>query len=159
MFIAVLTVSDRCSQGQATDTAGPAVVALLREQWPTASIHTVLVPDEEAQIATYLEQQSERSAALILTVGGTGLSPRDRTPEATLRVLDRQAPGLAEAMRSKGSESNPNAWLSRGVAGLRGSTLIVNLPGSLRGAQESLSAILPLLRHALEVASGSQRHP
>jgi molybdenum cofactor synthesis domain-containing protein len=159
MLIAVLTVSDRCSQGQVPDTAGPAVVALLREQWPTATIHTALVPDEEARIAAYLEQQSEGSVSLILTVGGTGLSPRDRTPEATLRVLDRQAPGFSEAMRSKGSESNPNAWLSRGVAGLRGSTLIVNLHGSLRAAQESLSAILPLLRHALEVASGSQRHP
>ena len=158
MLVAVLTVSDRCSQGQATDTAGPAVVALLQEQWPAATIHSGLVPDEEAQIATYLEQQSEGGASLILTVGGTGLGPRDRTPEATLRVLDRQAPGLSEAMRSKGSESNPYAWLSRGVAGLRGSTLIVNLPGSLPGAMESLASILSLLRHALEVASGSQRH-
>jgi len=159
MLIAVLTVSDRCSQGQATDTAGPALVALLREQWPAATTHSGLVPDEEAQIASYLEQQSEKGASLVLTVGGTGLSPRDRTPEATLRVLDRLVPGLPEAMRSIGSQSNQFAWLSRGVAGLRGSTLIVNLPGSLRGAKESLASILPLLRHALEVASGSQLHP
>jgi len=158
MLIAVLTVSDRCSAGHATDTAGPAVAALLREQWPTAIIETALVPDEEPQIAEYLETQCSGGASVILTVGGTGLSPRDRTPEATLRVLDRLVPGLPEAMRLKGSESNRYAWLSRGVAGLRGGSLIVNLPGSERGALESLDAILPLLRHALEVASGSQSH-
>ncbi len=87
----------------------------------------------------------------MLTVGGTGLGPRDRTPEATRRVIDREAPGLAEAMRARGAERNSYAWLSRGVAGLRGKTLIVNLPGSQRGAEESLEAILPLLRHGLEV--------
>ena len=102
---------------------------------------------------------ARRDAALILTVGGTGFSPRDRTPEATRRVIEREAPGLAEAMRVRGAESNPFAWLSRGVAGLRGSTLIVNLPGSQRGAEESLRCILPLLKHALEVAAGGQRHP
>jgi molybdenum cofactor synthesis domain-containing protein len=159
MQIAVLTVSDRCSQGQAVDTAGPAVVTLVKEKWPIATIDTALMPDEEAEIAKYLEQQSDSGASLVLTVGGTGLSPRDRTPEATRRVLDREVPGLSEAMRFKGSESNPYAWLGRGVAGLRGRTLIVNLPGSLRGAQESLASILPLLHHALEVASGSQNHP
>jgi molybdenum cofactor synthesis domain-containing protein len=158
MLIAVLTVSDRCSKGEATDTAGPAVVALLRDHWPAANIETALLPDEELEIAEYLEQRSRGGASLILTVGGTGLSPRDRTPEATLRVLDRQAPGLAEAMRSKGAESSAYAWLSRGVAGLKGNTLIVNLPGSLRGAKESLASILPLLRHAIDVVSGSRLH-
>jgi molybdopterin biosynthesis enzyme MoaB len=87
------------------------------------------------------------------------MSQRDRTPEATLQVLDRNAPGLAEAMRSRGAESNPFSWLSRGVAGMRGSTLIVNLPGSQRGAEESLVSIQVLLRHAIEVAGGSQSHP
>jgi molybdopterin adenylyltransferase len=158
MLIAVLTVSDRCSQGEANDTAGPAVVARLREQWPAAVIDTSLVPDDEDRIAKYLEEKCVGNASLILTVGGTGLSPRDRTPEATLRILDRLVPGLPEAMRSKGSESNRYAWLSRGVAGLRGGSLIVNLPGSQRGALESLESILPLLCHALEVASGSQNH-
>jgi molybdopterin adenylyltransferase len=98
-------------------------------------------------------------ASLILTVGGTGLSPRDRTPEATVRVLERLVPGIAEAMRSLGSEKNQLAWLSRGIAGLRGTTLIVNLPGSKRGAEESLSSILPLLNHAIDVADGGQSHP
>jgi molybdenum cofactor synthesis domain-containing protein len=96
---------------------------------------------------------------LVLTVGGTGLGPRDRTPEATRRVIHREAPGLAEAMRSHGSERNPFAWLSRGVAGLRGSTLIVNLPGSKRGAEESLASIAALLRHGIEIAGGGQVHP
>ncbi len=87
------------------------------------------------------------------------MGPRDRTPEATRHVIDREAPGLAEAMRHKGAERNAYAWLSRGVAGLRSTTLIVNLPGSQRGAEESLEAILPLLRHGIEIAAGGQNHP
>ena len=159
MLLVVLTVSDRCSQGLAVDTAGPAVIDLLRKEWPSAQIESSLVPDDEDKIAAHLEQCSRSGAALVLTAGGTGLSPRDRTPEATLRVLDRQAPGLSEAMRAKGAQSNPFAWLSRGVAGLKGTTLILNLPGSKRGAEESLASILPLLRHALEIAAGGQTHP
>ncbi len=159
MLLAVLTVSDRCTQGLLTDTAGPAVVALLKGQWPDAEIHAGLLPDDEDAIAAWLEDASGRGASLVLTVGGTGMGPRDRTPEATRRIIDRQAPGLAEAMRTNGAKSNQYAWLSRGVAGLKGKTLIVNLPGSKRGAYESLESILPLLRHAVEVASGGQTHP
>jgi molybdopterin adenylyltransferase len=159
MLLGVLTVSDRCSQGLMTDTAGPVLVALLGQQWPQAEIWTGLVPDDEDRIAATLEELSLQGAALILTVGGTGLGPRDRTPEATRRMIDREAPGLAEAMRSLGAVNHPFAWLSRAVAGLRGSTLIVNLPGSKRGAEESLAAILALLQHAIEVAAGGQSHP
>ncbi|MGH9563903.1 MAG: MogA/MoaB family molybdenum cofactor biosynthesis protein [Terracidiphilus sp.] len=159
MLLAVLTISDRCAAGQMTDTAGPAATEILRREWPKASIEAALLPDDENAIAAQLENFANQGAALILTVGGTGLGPRDRTPEATRRVIDREAPGLAEAMRAKGAERNPYAWLSRGVAGLRGATLIVNLPGSKRGAEESLQAILPLLRHAIEVAAGGQSHP
>lgn len=159
MLLAVITISDRCSAGQMTDTAGPAVVALLRGAWPPAEMETALLPDDEDAIAAALEELGRRGAALVLTVGGTGLGPRDRTPEATRRVMDREAPGLAEAMRAIGAERNVFSWLSRGVAGLRGTTLIVNLPGSKRGAEESLEAILPLLRHALEVVAGGQIHP
>ncbi|HUX46281.1 MAG TPA: MogA/MoaB family molybdenum cofactor biosynthesis protein [Terracidiphilus sp.] len=159
MELAVLTVSDRCSQGVAEDTAGPAVVAILRDNWPGARMHSALVPDEESLIAEQLEQWAGQGIALILTVGGTGLGPRDCTPEATRRLLDREAPGLAEAMRVRGSEQNPYAWLSRGVAGLRGRTLVVNLPGSRRGAEESLMAILALIRHGIEVVGGGQSHP
>jgi len=159
MLLAVLTVSDRCSQGLLTDTAGPAVVALLAQHWPEAEIWTGLVPDDEDAIAATLEKLSREGAALALTVGGTGLGPRDRTPEATRRVIDREAPGLAEAMRMHSAKLNPFAWLSRGVAGLKGSTLIVNLPGSRRGAEESLASILALVKHGLEVAAGGQTHP
>jgi molybdenum cofactor synthesis domain-containing protein len=159
MLLAVLTISDRCSQSLLTDTAGPAVVDLLKQQWPDVEIQASLLPDDEVAIYAWLEEVASRGAALVLTVGGTGLGPRDRTPEATRRVIDREAPGLAEAMRANGATKNQFAWLSRGVAGLRGKTLIVNLPGSKRGAEESLSSILSLLRHAIEVAGGGQNHP
>jgi len=157
MQLAVLTVSDRCSQGLMADTAGPAVVGLLARQWPQAEIRTSLLPDDEDAIAHLLEKLSGDGTALILTVGGTGLGGAE--PPATRRVIDREAPGLAEAMRSLGAQKNPFAWLSRAVAGLRGSTLIVNLPGSRRAAEESLASILALLQHALEVAAGGRSHP
>ena len=117
------------------------------------------MPDEEEQIVAALLEISSRGAALLITVGGTGLGPRDRTPEATRRVIDREAPGLAEAMRAKSAASNSYAWLSRAVVGLRGSTLIVNLPGSERGAVECWAAIALLVRHGLEVIQGGQAHP
>ncbi|HTX77197.1 MAG TPA: MogA/MoaB family molybdenum cofactor biosynthesis protein [Terracidiphilus sp.] len=159
MLLAVVTISDRCSIGQMTDSAGPAVVELLRSQWPDAHIDTALLPDEEDSIAAILEQFGADGASLVLTVGGTGLGPRDRTPEATRRIIDREAPGLAELMRSQGAAQNKFAWLSRAVCGLKGGTLIVNLPGSLRGATESLTTILPLLKHAIDVAAGGHSHP
>ncbi len=159
MLLAVLTISDRCSQGLLEDTAGPAVVALLRQDWSETEIRTGILADEEDAIAATLQELISDGAALVLTVGGTGLGPRDRTPEATRRVIDREAPGLAEAMRFHGATLNPYAWLSRGVAGLKGTTLIVNLPGSRRGAEESLASILGLVRHGLEIAAGGQLHP
>jgi molybdenum cofactor synthesis domain-containing protein len=159
MLLAVLTISDRCSQGLLTDTAGPGVVRLLRREWSEAEIWTGLLADDEDAIAAMLEKLSRDGAALVLTVGGTGFGPRDRTPEATRRVIDREAPGLAEAMRHHGARDNSFAWLSRGVAGLSGSTLIVNLPGSKRGAEESLASVLALLKHGLEIAAGGQVHP
>jgi molybdopterin adenylyltransferase len=159
MLLAVLTVSDRCSKNLAVDTAGPAVVAILREGWPGAEIRTALVPDEVDEIVAVMRAWCSQGATLIVTAGGTGLGPRDRTPEATRQIIDREAPGLAEAMRAKGSDRNPFAWLSRGVAGLNGNTLIINLPGSLRGAEESLTAVLPLIRHGLETMAGSATHP
>lgn len=159
MLFAVITISDRCCQGLLHDTAGPAIFDLLRDHWPAAEIITSLLPDDEDAIAAKLDQLNVQGAALILTIGGTGLGPRDRTPEATRRVIDREAPGLAEAMRFNSAGKNPYAWLSRGVAGMKANTLIVNLPGSKRGAEESLSAIIGLLRHGLEVAAGGQAHP
>jgi molybdopterin adenylyltransferase len=159
MLFGVLTISDRCSQGLLEDTAGPAVVAVLKQEWKDAEIFAGLLADDEEAIKATLKRLVDDGAALVLTVGGTGFGPRDCTPEATRRVLDREAPGLAEAMRSVGAQRNPYAWLSRGVAGLKGSTLIVNLPGSERGAEQSLTSILGLIRHGLEIAAGGQAHP
>jgi molybdopterin adenylyltransferase len=159
MLLALITISDRCSRGEMTDTAGPAVAALLLHQWPEADLRTALLPDDEDAIVAQVNQVVREGARLVLTVGGTGLGPRDRTPEATRRVIDREASGLAEAMRSLGAVKNKFSWLSRGVAGLKGSTLIINLPGSKRAAEESVTSILHLIKHGMEVAAGGQSHP
>ena len=157
--IGVVTISDRCAKGLLEDTAGPAVARMLAGQWPGETIGRGLVPDNEEAIAKLLHELCHQEYALILTAGGTGLGPRDVTPEATRRVIDREAPGLAEAIRVRGAEHNPYAWLSRGVAGLKASTLIVNLPGSKRGAEESLTSIIALINHGLEIAAGGRDHP
>ena len=159
MRLAVLTISDRCSQGLLEDTAGPAVIRILEQEWQQAEIFARTLADDEDAIAQELEELSNAGMALVLTVGGTGLGPRDRTPEATRRAIDREAPGIAEGIRSLGAANNPYAWLSRGVSGLKGATLIINLPGSLRGAEQSLTLILPLVRHGLDIAAGGQVHP
>jgi molybdenum cofactor synthesis domain-containing protein len=141
------------------DTAGPAVTALLREHgWDVTE--QALVPDEEDEMASRLRAWADDSQlALVLTAGGTGLAPRDRTPEATAAVLDYLVPGIPEAMRVAGRTSTPLAALSRGVAGVRGGTLIVNLPGSERGATESLRAILEVLPHAIDQLEARDHAP
>jgi len=157
--IGVVTISDRCAAGRQVDTTGPAVARILSENWPEETIGRGLVPDNEDAIVTLLHELCHQEYRLILTAGGTGLGPRDVTPEATRRVIGREVPGLAEAMRATCAPTYRFAWLSRAVAGLCGTTLIVNLPGSERGAVESLRALLPLLPHALEVIAGGQTHP
>ncbi|MFQ5680617.1 MAG: molybdenum cofactor biosynthesis protein B [Candidatus Omnitrophota bacterium] len=151
---AVLTVSDRCFRRQAEDKSGP----LLREMvagLPAEVVGYDIVPDEAEEIKKRLIGYcDEIKAHLVLTTGGTGFGPRDVTPEATLAVVERQAPGLAEAMRRECFRESPRAMLSRGVCGLRGETLIVNLPGSARGARQCLEVILPHLPHGLEMARG-----
>jgi molybdenum cofactor synthesis domain-containing protein len=152
----VITVSDRSARGERPDAGGPAVAALLGEHGFEVTA-TAVVADRQRPLIEAL-RAAARAARLVVTTGGTGFSPRDLTPEATARVIERPAPGLAEAMRAAGAEKTPRAWLSRGLAGLRGHSLIVNLPGSPAAACESLAAILPLLPHALDVAAGRDRH-
>ena len=151
----VLTISDRCSRGEAEDTAGPAVARRLEQAFQAHVYRTEVLPDEEPAIARRLKHFcAGHSIDLILTVGGTGFSPRDVTPEATRSVVERLTPGLDEAMRAASLAKTPHAMLSRGVSGIRGATLIVNLPGSERGALENLDAVLPALPHGLQMLRG-----
>lgn len=153
--LAILTLSDKGARGERIDTSGAAIRELMVGLGAEVVRYEVL-PDERAQIALTLAAWADSGEFdLILTTGGTGLAPRDVTPEATLEVLERQAPGLAEAMRIEGLRSTPMAALSRAVAGVRGRSLIVNLPGSERGVRESLGAILSVLPHAIETLRGA----
>src|SRR5271163_3504383 len=144
---AVLTVSDGCAAGTRTDTGGPAVAESLTQNGFTVVMREV-VPDESARIEAALVMMC-KAAQLVVTTGGTGLAPRDVTPEATLAVCEKIVPGLAEMMRVQGMKSTKFAALSRGISGARGKSLIVNLPGNPKGAVESLGAIIALLPHAL----------
>ncbi len=151
---AVLTVSDRSFQGQRPDGAGPLVASLL-EKAGYQILETAVVPDEQPDIEAALLRLSDQvHAALVVTTGGTGFSPRDVTPEATLAVCQRLTPGIPEAMRAASLAITPRAMLSRGAAGIRGGTLIVNLPGSPKAAQENLEAVLSTLAHGLEMLLG-----
>lgn len=153
----VVTVSDGVTAGSREDTAGPAVAAMLTEAG--FDVARALVPDDRPAIAALLRRLADdEDRALVVATGGTGLGPRDVTPEATLDVIEREVPGLAEAMRSVGRASTPRADLSRAVCGTRGRTLIVDLPGSPRGATESLAAILDLLPHAADLLAGDTAH-
>ena len=153
---AVMTVSDRSYRGARPDAAGPEVRAVL-ERAGYQMLASVLVPDEREIIAGELCRLADaEGAALIVTTGGTGFAPRDVTPEATLSVCERMAPGLAEAMRAQSLLVTPHAMLSRAVAGIRGRTLIVNLPGSPKAAVENLAVVLPALAHALALLAGEQ---
>ena len=146
---AVLTISDKGARGARVDTSGPALCEML-EQAGYAVVRRAVLPDERALIAGALKDLAAEGVALALTTGGTGFSPRDVTPEATRDVIEREAPGLAEAMRAESMKITPRGCLSRGVAGILGRTLIVNLPGSEKAARENLAAILPALDHGLE---------
>lgn len=147
----VLTISDRCFRGEAEDTAGPALARLLQERLAATPARTGLVPDERDEIGTTIAEWADGHEApgLIVTTGGTGLAPRDVTPEATRDVIDREHPGLMELVRAEGAKATPRSYLSRGVAGTVGRTLVLNLPGSPKGSIESLEAVLDLLPHAV----------
>ena len=154
MRIGILTISDLGAQGRRADTSGDAIVT-----WSAANSYEIVVrstvPDEAGQVAGKLARWADSGQVdVILTTGGTGLSPRDITPEATTTVLERAAPGIAEALRARSAPKFPRAWLSRGVAGTRGKTLIVNLPGSQSGVKDALAVLDDLIVHAVALVRG-----
>jgi len=153
----IITVSDKGSQGKRQDLSGPAIAEMLAG----AGIQikkTLIIPDEVDQISEAIIQFADvEKLDLILTTGGTGVSPRDLTPDATLKVIDKEVPGMAEAMRLASMKITPHAMISRAIAGIRGRCLIINLPGSPKGAKENLAAVLPALQHAIEKIKGDDR--
>jgi molybdopterin adenylyltransferase len=153
---AVLTISDSCARGERTDLSGPAVAKALNER-NFSVVQTEAVPDDQTAIQTSLQQLAGK-ANLVVTTGGTGIAERDVTPEATMAICDRLVEGVAERMRAEGSKKTPFAALSRAVCGVRGKSVILNLPGSPRGAVESLIAVMDLLPHALRLLSGNTKH-
>ena len=157
MSAAVLTVSDGVNAGVREDASGNTLEELLREDG--FEVVRRVVSDDVSVIAAALQELADAGALLILTTGGTGFAPRDVTPEATRTVVEREAPGIAEAIRADAIAKTPHALLSRGIAGLRGSTLVVNLPGSPGGCRDGFAVIRPALRHGLELAAGDTATP
>jgi molybdopterin adenylyltransferase len=152
---AIVTLSDRASAGEYEDRAGPEIQRRVEAELPAVRVARRVLADDRDKLAAELVRLADDDVVdLILTTGGTGLSPRDTTPEATRAVIDREIPGIAEAIRAGGMQHTPRAMLSRGVAGLRGTTIIVNLSGSPRAVNEQLDVLLPVLGHAVEMASG-----
>ena len=156
MNVAIITVSDTVASGERQDASGPAVAARCQElRFAVESTHTL--PDDPAQIRSLLSKLADaQNIDVILTTGGTGIGPRDSTPEATQAIAERLVPGMAEEMRRKGLAHTPRAILSRGVAAIRGTTLILNLPGSPKGAVESLDAVAALLPHSVQIIHGAR---
>lgn len=153
----VITLSDKGARGEREDQSGPEIAAML-EALGMEIIERRIIPDEREMIRrALLECCDERQADLILTTGGTGVSPRDVTPEATREVIEKEIPGMGEAMRRASAAVTPHAMISRALAGIRGRTLIVNLPGSPRGARENLAVLLPALPHAIAKIKGDDR--
>ena len=154
----VITVSDRSFRKEREDLSGPAVAEALRAAG-FEIVSTQLLPDDQKQISSALRLCADRDQVhLAITTGGTGVAKRDVTPEATMAVTDRLVPGIAEVMRSEGLKSTPLSPLSRAVCGIRGNTLLLNLPGSPKGAVESLRAVLPLVEHAIDLIAGNSPH-
>lgn len=147
----ILTLSDRSSQGEREDASGPALARLVQAEGWSVTRQSILPDDESAIRTTLIEWSDSAGMDIILTTGGTGFSPRDVTPEATRAVIEREAPGLAEAMRAASLRITPHAMLSRNVTGIRKRTLIINLPGSPKGAVENLRVVMPVLSHAIQL--------
>lgn len=157
MRAAVVTVSDGVHAGVREDTSGEELERLLRDDGFDVSRR--VVPDEANEISRAIGELADSGVLLVLTTGGTGFAPRDVTPEATRGVIDREAPGIAEAIRADALARTPHALLSRGLAGLRGGTLVVNLPGSPGGCRDGFAVVRPALRHGIELAAGDTSTP
>ena len=157
MLISVLTISDRCSKELCEDKSGPLISELISSVAETGEY--VIVPDEKELISAELIRLSDEvKSDIIFTTGGTGFAPRDVTPEATKAVIEKEVPGIPEAIRAKSLEITPKAMLSRAAAGIRGKTLIINLPGSPKAVHESLEVVMPVLAHAVETLSGNTQN-
>jgi molybdopterin adenylyltransferase len=152
--VGILTISDKGSRGEREDGSGPEISRIIAALPGQVAAYEIIPDDEDLIFRKLVEYADEKKVDLILTTGGTGLSPRDVTPEATRRAIHREIPGIAEAMRAEGMKITPTAMLSRATAGIRGRCLIINLPGSPRAARENLMVILPALQHALEKIQG-----
>jgi molybdenum cofactor synthesis domain-containing protein len=152
--IGILTISDRSAQGIYKDSSGPLIAKIIDDRTGWTIVEQKIVGDEIDDIVEILESWVEKKLDLVLTSGGTGFAPRDVTPEATMQVIDRLAPGITEAMRLEGLKITPHAMLSRSVAGMKGNTLIINLPGSPKAVKENMNVVLPVLGHAIELLSG-----
>jgi molybdopterin adenylyltransferase len=163
MRIGILTISDRGYRGEYRDISGPIIREIVIDRLGAVVEEETIVPDERPIIAETLKMWADKVGLdLVLTTGGTGFAPRDVTPEATRDIIEREASGLAEAMRAASLAATPHAMLSRAVAGIRGTTLVVNLPGSPKAVRENLETILPALPHAVELlqgGKGTDRHP
>src|SRR5215207_3110736 len=154
----VITDSDACARGEREDTSGAALLELLSELGAEIVETRILSDDLEPLVQALSEFADRDDVNLIITTGGTGLGPRDNTPEATQRIIEREAPGIAEAIRAESLKATPMAMLSRGVCGVRSGTLIVNLPGSPKAVKESFAVIAPVLPHALDLLAGKTAH-
>ena len=155
MRVGLLTISDRGARGEYEDRSGPLLVEIVQSKTPWQVSHQAIVPDEVNDIADTLRRWCDEGVQLILTSGGTGFAPRDITPEATRAVIERETPGIAEALRAESLKITRHAMLSRAVAGIRGQTLIINLPGSPKAVRENMDVLLPILPHALELLTNT----
>ncbi|MBN1685370.1 MAG: MogA/MoaB family molybdenum cofactor biosynthesis protein [Spirochaetales bacterium] len=153
MTVAVITISDRASRGEYEDLSGPEIEAVLHQYMPEAVVHRHIVPDEPAEITAAFGRSAE--ADFILTTGGTGIGPRDVTPEVTVAYCDRLLPGIAETLRAESLKETPQAMLSRGTAGVKKETIIVNFPGSVKAVRLCTTVLVPVMEHAVQMLRGA----